>query len=276
MKNNKSIRMVLCLFALFAGSLSGLPGGMVSGQDAQAMRPTAVPASLGIHSFYKKYLDADGIAVVSSGNVRDEALMRARRVIIQILSKRPDIKDCMVGKGCRVMIIGEKEEVCELPEYAHICNSPENIAYWNKRARGFGGAPEHDLSASFGEENVLELPGDRYNGESIMVHEFAHIFHMVGIAGIEPGFNEELEALHQKAIAEGLWKDTYAISNKEEYFAETFQSFFNCNRYVETPNGVHNAINTREKLKLYDPDMYRLLLRYLPEITLDLADSQRH
>jgi alpha-glucosidase len=247
--------------------------GMVLDNDT---RPTAVPASLGIHPFYKKYLDANGIAIVSSGNVRDEALMRARRVIIQILSKRPDIKDYMVGKGCKVMIIGEKEEVCELPEYAHICNSPENIAYWNRRARGFGGAPEDDLSASFGEENVLGLPGDRYVGESIMVHEFAHIFHMVGIAGIESGFDEELEAMRRNAIANGLWKDTYAIGNKEEYFAETLQSFFNCNRYAERPNGVHNAINTREKLKLYDPAMYRLLLRYLPEITLDLVDSQNH
>jgi len=243
---------------------------------AYDMRPTAVPTSLGIHAFYKKYLDADGIPVVASGNVSDEALMRARRVITQMLSKRPDIKAQMVKKGCKVMIIGEKEEVCELPEYAHICNSPENIAYLNKRARGFGGAPEDDFSASFGEENVLGLPSDRYKGESIMVHEFAHIFHMVGIVGTDPKFDEELEAMRQNAIAKGLWENTYCISNKEEYFAETLQSFFNCNRYVDTPNGVHNAINTREKLKLYDPDMYQLLLRYLPEITLDLVDSQNH
>jgi len=232
--------------------------------------PGAVPTSLDIHAFYKKYLDADGIPVVASSNVRDEALMRARRVITQMLSKRPDIKAQMVKKGCKVMIIGEKEEVCELPEYAHICDTPENIAHWNKRARGFGGAPEDDFSASFGEENVLGLPGDRYKGESIMVHEFAHIFHMVGIVGIDPKFDEELEAMRQNAIAKGLWENTYCISNKEEYFAETLQSFFNCNRYADTPNGVHNAINTREKLKLYDPDMYQLLLRYLPEIELDL------
>lgn len=230
------------------------------------------PAALGIHSFYKKYLDADGIPVVASGNVRDEALIRARRVISQIVSKRPDIKAQLVKKGCKVMIIGENEEVCELPEYAHICNSPESIAYLNKRARGFGGAPEDEFSASFGEENVLGLPGDRYKGESIMVHEFAHIFHMVGILGVEPQFDEELEATRQSAIAKGLWKDTYCISNKEEYFAETLQSFFNCNQYAAKPNGVHNAINTREKLKLYDPDMYKLLLRYLPEIDLDLHE----
>ena len=89
-------------------------------------------------------------------------------------------------------------------------------------------------------------------------------------------FDEELEALRQHAITKGLWKDTYCITNKEEYFAETLQSFFNCNQYAETANGVHNSINTREKLKNYDPDMYQLLLEYLPEIDLDLADSQKH
>ncbi|NDV58482.1 glycoside hydrolase family 97 catalytic domain-containing protein [Bacteroides sp. 519] len=239
-------------------------------------KPGNVPSALGLYPFYKKYLDADGIPIVSSEKVRDEALMRACRVINQMLSKRPDIKKYMVEKGCKVMIIGEKEEVCDIPEYAHICDTPENIAYWNRRARGFGGAPEHEFSASCGEENVLGLLTDRYLGESILVHEFAHIFHLVGICGIESDFNDKLENLRQNAIAKDLWKDTYCITNKEEYFAETVQSFFNCNRYVETANGVHNAINTRWKLKKYDPDMYQFLLQYLPEIDLDLENNQKH
>lgn len=174
------------------------------------------------------------------------------------------------------MIIGEKEEVCDLPEYAHICDTPENIAYWNRRARGFGGSPEHDFSSSCGEENVCGLPGDRYVGESIMVHEFAHILHLIDIAGIEPGFNDELEKLRQQAIAEGLWENTYVISNAAECFAEGVQSFYNCNRISVETNGVHNAINTREKLKLYDPRLYQLLLRYLPKIDLYLVESQKH
>lgn len=232
-----------------------------------------VPPELGLDPFYKKYLDAGGISVVSSEHVSDEALIRAQRVITVMLSKRPDVKRVMVESGCKVMIIGRNEEVCDLPEYAHICDTPENIAYWNKRARGFGGAPEDAFSASFGEENVLCLEGDRYKGESILVHEFAHLIHTVGIVGVDPGFNSELEALRQHAIEKGRWENTYAISNKEEYFAEAVQSFFDCNRYSEKPNGVHNAINTRAKLKVYDPEMYELLLRYFPESDLGLCDD---
>lgn len=240
-----------------------------------AVKVIDVPDSLNIDPFYKKYVNADGIPVVSSMNVNDSALIRASKVITQVLSKREDVKKAMITKGCKVMIIGEKEEVCDIPEYAEICDTPENIAYWNKRARGFGGAPEHDFSASCGEENVICLPGDRYKGESILVHEFAHIIHMVGIVGVNPKFDNELETLLQKAIEKGLWKDTYAVSNKEEYFAEAVQSFFNCNKYSEEPNGVHNSINTREKLKSYDLDMYNLLLQYFPEIELDLCEDNR-
>ncbi len=235
-----------------------------------SIRPVAVPASLGLFPFYKKYMDANEIPVVSSEKVNDEALMRTCKVISQMLSKREDVKKAMVAKNCRFMVIAQKEEVCDIPEYAAICDTPENIAFWNKRARGFGGAPEDDYSASCGEENILSLPGDKYKGESILVHEFAHIIHTVGIVGINPNFDNELDALYQKAKASGLWKDTYCISNKEEYFAETVQSFFDCNRFSDKPNGVHNAINTRYKLKIYDPEMYHLLLQYLPEIELDL------
>ena len=113
---------------------------------------------------------------------------------------------------------------------------------------------------------MLALPQDKYVGENILIHEFAHLIHTVGIAGIEPGFNERLEDLRQNAIKKGLWDKTYAVSNKEEYFAECVQSFFNCNRYAEPANGVHNWVNRRTKLKAYDPNMYRLLQEYFYEI----------
>lgn len=237
------------------------------------LRPVAVPEGRNIPDFYKKYLEADGLYVVSSAQVSDSALMKAREIMMLMLAKRPDVKKYMVEKGCHVMVIGRNEETCDLPEFAHICNSPENIAFWNKRARGFGGAPEDTYSASCGEENLLALPEDRYTGENILIHEFAHVIHTVGIAGVEPDFNDRLEQLRLQAIEKGLWSDTYAISNKEEYFAECVQSFFNCNRYADPANGVHNGMNRRVKLKAYDPDMYNLLKTYFYEIDIPIYNQ---
>lgn len=223
---------------------------------------TSIPEGKNIPSFYQKYIETEGLYVTSSGKVSDEALLKACDIISLMLAKRPDVKAHMVKKGCHVMVIGKDEETCDLPEFAHICNCEDSIKYWNWRARGFGGAPEDEFSSSCGEENLLALPQDKYVGENILIHEFAHLIHTVGIVGVEPDFNERLEALRQNAIRKGLWEKTYAVSNKEEYFAECVQSFFNCNRYAEPANGVHNWVNRRTKLKTYDPDMYRLLQEY--------------
>ena len=231
---------------------------------------TGIPEGKNIPSFYQKYIETEGLYVTSSGKVSDEALLKACDIISLMLAKRPDVKAHVVKKGCHVMIIGKDEETCDLPEFAHICNCEDSIKYWNWRARGFGGAPEDEFSSSCGEENLLALPQDKYVGENILIHEFAHLIHTVGIVGVEPDFNERLEALRQNAIRKGLWEKTYAVSNKEEYFAECVQSFFNCNRYAEPANGVHNWVNRRTKLKTYDPDMYRLLQEYFYEIEIPI------
>lgn len=257
---------VLLLFTAYAPDILAVDTDPVRGVEN-------IPEWLHADPFYKKYYDADGIPVISSGAVRDEALVATGEVISRMLSKCAEVKKAMVQGRVKFMVIGEHENVSDIPEYKYFCNTPERAAYWNQRARGFGGAPEGDQSASCGEENVLCLPGDRYRGESILVHEFAHIIHSAGIAKVHPEFDEELESLRLKAIEEGLWKDTYAITNKEEYFAEAVQSFFNCNRYSEIPDGIHNRIDTREKLRQYDPRIYRLLLRFFEETDLGLCSA---
>lgn len=250
-------------------------GGFVLKLERRPVRGvvTDIPVEKNIPAFYKKYIETEGLYVTSSEQVSDEALLKACDIISLMLAKRPDVKAHMVKKGCHAMIIGKDEAICDLPEFAHICNSPDSIAYWNWRARGFGGAPEDEFSASCGEENLLALPQDKYTGENILIHEFAHLLHMVGITGVEPDFNNRLESMYQQAKAKGLWANTYAISNKEEYFAECVQSFFNCNRYAEPTNRVHNSINRHVKLKAYDPDMYRLLTEYFYEIEIPINNK---
>lgn len=236
-------------------------------------RPTTPPANKKIDKFYSKYLDADGIYVVASKNVEDSALMKTAEIIRMMLAKRPDVREYMVKKGCYTMIIGHNEQVLDLPEYAFMRTSQDSIDYWNRRARGFGGAPEGDFTASFGEENVLAMPSDRYRGESIMVHEFAHVIHTIGICGVEPDFDKRLVACLEHARKLGLWNKTYAVSNKYEYFAEGVQSFFSCNKKSMPANGVHNSINTRSKLEMYDHDLYNLLSEYFYEMPLPLYNK---
>ena len=61
---------------------------------------TIIPIDKNIPDFYKKYIDADGLYIVSSENVSDEALHKASEIIRMMLSKREDIKSYMIGEGC--------------------------------------------------------------------------------------------------------------------------------------------------------------------------------
>ena len=143
-----------------------------------------------------------------------------------------------------------------MPEYR---DSP-NPEYQNERVRGTGGSGV----TSFGEENLLNLAGDRYDDESIGVHEFCHTID-AALGRIDPTWRDRLGTTYRNAVAAGLWKDAYAGSNPGEYWAEICQSYFDCNRIN---NWNHNAVGTREQLKQYDPegyDLVRTTFRLTPE-----------
>lgn len=245
------------------GASGGIIEWKVNGEPYRCTeRPVAVPKEMKQPEFYKKYLCQEGFPIVASANVRDEALMKAYEYMHRMLLKLPAAREAMIRRGCKVIVIGEKEQVSDIPEYAFFTRTAEEKKYWNARARGFGGSEGDGWCMSGGEENLLDLPGDRYKGENIFIHEFAHLIHCVGLRETVPGFDERLQRLYDKAKSEGRWANTYAMTNKEEYFAECVQSYFDCNRSAEKADGIHNSVNTREKLRNYDPEMYALLCEF--------------
>ncbi|HEY1068226.1 MAG TPA: hypothetical protein VGE52_19030, partial [Pirellulales bacterium] len=127
--------------------------------------------------------------------------------------------------------------------------------YWDRRARGLG-ATDVRPSVSCGEENLLEFPGDPYSKENILVHEFAHAVHIMGLNSLDSGFDAKLKSVYDSAMQEKLWQGTYAASNKEEYWAEGVQSYFDTNRCNDPQ---HNEIDTREELQKYDPRLAALI-----------------
>jgi len=198
-------------------------------------------------SFYKKYLDVKGMAVIASGDVADQALERTYEMVTHLLAGRPDILEVMAKHGTRLIIIGKDQVYTDMPDYR---NSP-NPAYLNERVRGTGG-----LSVtSFGEENLLNLAGDRYDDESIGLHEFCHTID-AALGTLDPTWRQKLGQTYRSMMDKELWKNTYASSNPGEYWAEICQSYFNCNRIN---NWNHGPIGTREQLKRYDPKGYDLV-----------------
>ncbi len=207
--------------------------------------------------FYAKQCTVLGIPVVSSAAVVDAAHHRAEAVIVGMMSKRPDLVEKMVGNGLRVGIIGEFEVTTDLPEYSDLQRLfPETE--WDTRTRGVGATLFIPMS-SVGEENLLCLGSDVYRGESIMVHEFAHSVRSLGIATADGEVDLRIADAYEAAIGAGLWADTYAATNSEEYWAEAVQSYFDANVAATPPNGIHNDIDTNVELAEYDPRVYGII-----------------
>ena len=92
---------------------------------------------------------------------------------------------------------------------------------------------------------------DRYDRESIAVHEFCHTID-AALRRIDPTWRQRLRKTYHDAVSKGLWKNTYAGSNPAEYWAEVCQAYFDCGR---ANNWNHGPIARREQLKIYDPEV---------------------
>ena len=147
--------------------------------------------------------------------------------------------------------MAHNELTTQIPEHSDL--QPDY--YWDRRARGLGSTPTRP-SVSCGEENLLNYSGDPYLTENILVHEFAHAIHQMGLNTVDPGFDDRLKTIYEAAVEKRLWKNTYAITNRAEYWAEGTQSWFDTNR---ANDDQHNHVDTRDKLKAYDPALAALL-----------------
>jgi len=231
---------------LFAesGEAEVLRGKIQNPQD-----PGVSPLNLDPH--YTKILYCKGFPIVSSDQVSDFALHEAAYLIDKMIGHREDILEEMARQKVRLAIMAPQEFTTQIPEHATL----EPKIYWDKRARGLG-ASRTRPAVSVGEENLLGYPGDPYSTESILIHEFAHAIHLMGVNFVDPGFQERLDQAFGRAKLKGLWKGKYAGTNPSEYYAEAVQSWFDTNREDDHD---HNHVDTREELIAYDPEVAELV-----------------
>lgn len=197
-------------------------------------------------AFYRKYLDIGGIPVAAAAEVEDRALWRTHEIVSHMLAGRPDLVEAMVERRWYLIIIGRDQLYTDMPEYRH----RPNPDYLNERVRGTGGNP-----TSFGEENLLSLPLDRYDDESIAVHEFCHSIDSA-LRSVDPEWISRRNAAHENAVKLGLHEGTYAAGSAGEYWAEICQAYFDCQR---VNNWNHGPVGMREQLKIHDPVGYELV-----------------
>jgi hypothetical protein len=214
-------------------------------------RPSIVTLNPPEKDFFSKQLSFHGIPIKAHEVVTDEAMYAAYDRLALILSNLPMVTSNMAAAGSELHIIGRDQVTTDLPEWRHDKGRP--IPQYNgltrdQRTRGMGG-----LLTSCGEENLLKLPSDRYFGRDICLHEFSHGILSRGVPReVRARFIEQ----YQKSLDKGLWVNSYAGSNYDEYFAELTMWYF----------GTHGDLrmtgpkpeNGPEGLKKYDPEAYTL------------------
>ena len=268
------MRRLLPVFCALA-CLVGCRGG--GAQQEQLQIPECVisapPASLGLDPFYKKYTDVNGIPLISSWRVPDSCFVAAHRTLYAMTSMLPkNVLDAMTGYGARVGIMARYEGTTDIPEHASL--QQDTTLNWDVRARGLGGDLELPLTTC-AEENVLAYQIDKYHAEDILIHEFSHAIHLIGIVQVDSTINDRLTVLLEDALSKGKYQGTYAGTCIEEYWAEGVQDWFNVNAEMPRPDGKHNWVNTREDLKAYDPGLYALLSEYFPETSVQISKHKK-
>jgi cyclophilin family peptidyl-prolyl cis-trans isomerase len=237
--------------------------------------PSEVRAQFKLAPFYEKYLNVDGLPVLGSAQLNDYALLEAEWIVRHMTAHRPVLLSTLASNNVRLVIMASNEFTTDVPEHSDL--KPQ--IYWDRRARGLGATPERP-AVSGAEENLLCYPNDPYQKENILIHEFAHAIHEMAMSRLDPTFDQRLRAAYESAQERGLWKGTYAATDRNEYWAEGVQSWFDDNRENDAQ---HNHVNTRAELKAYDSALAALCAevfgdppwRYLKP-ALRLADDRVH
>lgn len=257
----KTVKRIFTLLILVCASVS--IAAAQSPETEREYKITAPPKELKLDTFYKKFSDVNGIAVMSSWRVPDSAFVQACRIVdFMTRDLPPKVLKQMVSQKARLGIMARYEGTTDIPEHRHLAN--DTTLNWDLRARGLGGDMELPLTTC-AEENLLCYQIDKYHAEDITIHEFAHAIHLIGIAPMDSTFNELLQKTLDAAVAAGKYQKTYAKTDIYEYWAEGVQDWFNVNAEVPVPDGKHNWVNTREDLKKYDPALYEIISRYFSQ-----------
>ena len=257
--------MLLIAMVLIAISENSWSASSVVGEDfdpswissVEAI-PERIRSEWQLSEFYQKRISVRGFSILGSKKVSDNALRESAWIVAKMIGHRPEILEAMTAQKVRLAVMAFNEYTTDVPEHSNL----KSRVYWDRRARGLGATPDVPV-VSCAEENVLCYRNDPYSTENILIHEFAHALHETGMNKIDPTFDQRLEEAFQAAKKEGLWKGTYAESNRQEYFAEGVQCWFDNNRQNDA---LHNHVDTRAELIEYDPRMAKLVEEVIGDI----------
>lgn len=211
--------------------------------------------------YKKKLVTKSGIIVKAPESVSDDSIIAAGRQVDILLSKIPEVAAEMASHNASLAIIGPGEHCYAIPEH----RQGYDIAnYW---VEGYGGTPWNDYTSSITESNInrwldsnLYPDTTSYVDENILAHEFGHGIKICGIDLMDDTTLSDLIIdTYESVRSKGLWDNTYAAENIDEYYATMTNIWLGTQSESATFDGTWSPINTRAELKIYDPETYALM-----------------
>ena len=222
-------------------------------------------------AYYKYETVADCGVTIKGGRtllMPQETLQRAKEMVDTLLSESQFVADKMAESGCFLAVYGPDEHAFYIPE--HRSGYDYDMLY----VEGFGGTTCSITEANIWHwlESTTDKPREdyftKYWDENILTHEFAHGIKLQGIDILaDQSLANEYQMIYRHAKAAGLWPNSYAISNSDEFFATLSTIWFNVMNESGRDDyfdGVRGPINTRDELYNYDIDSYRFFSKIYP------------
>ncbi len=231
----------------------------------------------GAHPFYTKYINAGGVVIVSSDAVPDAALIGAYRTILHLTSKRLDVLEAMLPHKPRISIMGLSETASDLPEFGSSSDGE-----W-----GLGQMP--DSSTSLVSVRGVCYPGNNEYQANFLLHEFVHAMQNLGWPTTDPQSEDEVWGAYENAVKQGYFEaprneplagiTPFDAFGDDEYLTHNVNAWFDLNESLPGPwvdvqiGDSGPPSGTRAQLRVRDPQLYKIIGRFLPDTLGDLMDG---
>ena len=210
--------------------------------------------------FYKKYIDAAGLPILSSEKAEDKFLKLCRKILLIALSKRADIHRELVANNAIFVIRAKSEKNSDHPDFKDTKGNSQDTD---------DGLAGDAITSSV--SLIAEL--DKYSSFArVTIHELSHVVHNIAIRILEGNKTlNEIDDLFKEALDIGYFKkfshiDSDSYTQVDEFIAGMTEIFFNLPERSEE----FKSVNNRDDIKSVHPKMYDFLSRYFPVVDIDL------
>jgi len=199
------------------------------------------------------------IEILAGEDVDPTALKAMSDRIFNMLIARPDLQAAINDAGVDARIMADGQRITSLPEFEDLFDLYPGT-FWDRRGRSFPGTDLVPYLAG-AEENLLCFEDDFYVGEDQFIRDMALAIRRFGMFAVDQQTNARIEQAYGTAIAKGLWVNTLAEIDSNNYWQEGVQSFFDANLEEpedRPPNSSHNHVDTRQELRAYDITLWEI------------------